>query len=456
MTQDLSYSHTKTAKGLPVSVNTRIDMDAYSEMIFGWCLFRIIHLIVSLRLHYPHSRILISKYDYSDAYRRMAHSASAAAQTIVISAELAFIAHLRWLSKPPSWTLFSEMVTDLANEIAQCAEWEPSELHSPAQPIAPAPVRISESIPIALASPPGVIPPTAPHGRVDGYIDDLNNVFPDTEENCARLPHVVPLAIHATSRPHAGDDVEPVTHIPLLSDEKLIAEDAPVEIQAVLGWLLDCRRLLEAFPRDKFDAWTADLKDIIGRRHCSQKFLDTIVGRLNHVSFIIPLARHFFSRLWALFKKQTHGKAHLHLSDDIIEDLKLWLDFLRSARTGIFTNLIVTRQPSRHCFSDSCPYGIGGWNTSGRAWRIRIPKTIVLYSSKKVNNLLEFIGMAINILLEVHSSHQRQRTADSHASSHSVTSPRPSDGSTTRRVWITTIPASKHTKKSPITSPPFS
>jgi hypothetical protein len=86
MTQDLSYSHTKTAKGLPVSVNSRIDMDAYPEMIFGWCLLRIIHLIISLRLHYPQTRILISKYDYSDAYRRMAHSASAAAQTIAVSA----------------------------------------------------------------------------------------------------------------------------------------------------------------------------------------------------------------------------------------------------------------------------------------------------------------------------------------------------------------------------------
>jgi hypothetical protein len=74
MTQDLSYSHTRTANDLPVSVNSRIDMNAYPEIIFGWCLLRIIHLIVSLRLHYPHSRILISKYDYSDAYRRMAHS----------------------------------------------------------------------------------------------------------------------------------------------------------------------------------------------------------------------------------------------------------------------------------------------------------------------------------------------------------------------------------------------
>jgi hypothetical protein len=402
MTQDLSYSHTKTAKGLPVSVNSRIDMDAYPEMIFGWCLLRIIHLIISLRLHYPQTRILISKYDYSDAYRRMAHSASAAAQTIAASAGLAFIA-LRLTfggsPNPPSWILFSEMVTDLANEIAQCDKWEPSALHSPAQPLAPAPIRLPDSIPIAQASPLGVIPPPAPHGRVDGFIDDLINVFPDTEENCARLPHVVPLAIHATSRPHAGHDVEPVPRRPLLSDEKLIAEGAPEEIQVVLGWELDCRRLLAALPSDKFDAWTTAILAIIKREHCSRQDLETIIGRLNHVSFIIPLARHFLSRLWALLNKNS--KARIRLSAEVIEDLKLWLAFLRSARTGISMNLIVTRQPSRLCFSDSCPYGIGGWNTRGRAWRIRIPKTSVLYGNKKINNLLEFIGMAINILLEI-------------------------------------------------------
>jgi hypothetical protein len=83
-----------------------MDMDAYPEMIFGWCLLCILH---RLRLHYPHTRILIAIYDYSDAYRRMARSASAAAQTIAVSAGLAFIAlcllSIGLQTCPPSWTL---------------------------------------------------------------------------------------------------------------------------------------------------------------------------------------------------------------------------------------------------------------------------------------------------------------------------------------------------------------
>jgi hypothetical protein len=140
------------------------------------------------------------------------------------------------------------MVTDLANEITQCNEWDPSALHSPA------PVCLPDSIPLALVSQLGVVPPPAPNGRIDGFIDDPINVFPDTKEKSSRLPHVLTLASHATSRTYAGDDVEPVPRRLFLSNEKLVAEGAPAEVQVVLDWNLGCRRLLAALPNGKFDA----------------------------------------------------------------------------------------------------------------------------------------------------------------------------------------------------------
>ena len=64
-------------------------------------------------------------------------------------------------------------------------------------------------------------------------------------------------------------------------------------------------------------------------------------------------------------------------------------------------NLIVTRRPNKLCWSDSCPFGLGGFLLhSGRAWRIRSPKGSILYGNGTINNLLEFIGMAVNIWLE--------------------------------------------------------
>jgi hypothetical protein len=124
-------------------------MSAYAEMIYGgWCLPRIIHYVVSLRARFPDLHILVSKYDYSDAYRRIAHSAEAAAQTIAINGSTAYLSLRLTFGEspnPPTWCMFSELVTDLANEIGQCADWDPEELRSPAQPVDPEPVRLPES-----------------------------------------------------------------------------------------------------------------------------------------------------------------------------------------------------------------------------------------------------------------------------------------------------------------------
>jgi hypothetical protein len=63
-------------------------------------------------------------------------------------------------------------------------------------------------------------------------------------------------------------------------------------------------------------------------------------------------------------------------------------------------NLVSTREPDRICWSDACPLGIGGYSLSGRAWRIQIPKSSPVRGHSGVNNLLEFVGMVINVWLE--------------------------------------------------------
>jgi hypothetical protein len=67
-------------------------MDAYPETMYGWCMSRIIHSIVALRLRYPQRKIVIAKYDYADAYQRIAHSAEAAVQSIILFSRIAYMA----------------------------------------------------------------------------------------------------------------------------------------------------------------------------------------------------------------------------------------------------------------------------------------------------------------------------------------------------------------------------
>ena len=405
ITQDLTFS---SEKGIASkSINSRINMTAYAEMVYGWCFPRILHFISALRAKYPGIVIFIAKYDYSDAYRRIAHNASAAVQTIAILPPLAYLA-LRLTfggaPNPPAFTLFSEVVTDLANEISQCDEWDPIAVHSPAQPTVPDPIRLPPSVPMAEALPMAVSIPIGKKtdARVDGFIDDLINVFLDTSENCARQPQVVPLAMHVTSRPHAGDDKEPIPRRTLLSMPKLASEGRPEEVQTVLGWTIDTRRLLVALPHDKFTAWTADIDAMTSAKRCTFETLERLIGRLNHASYVMPICRHFLSRLRDRLKpRPKYPKKYLiGLSPAEAGDLELWKRILSKANQGVSINLLVTREPNRICWSDACPYGIGGYSLSGRAWRIRMPKNSPIWGHEGINNLLEFIGMAINIWLE--------------------------------------------------------
>jgi hypothetical protein len=296
ITQDLSYAETsKSSKDDPISINNRIDMDQNPEIVCGWALPRIIHFIMALRLAWPLRTIFISKYDYSDAYRRMAHSALAVAQTITTCLACAFVYFRLTFGgsrNPPTWCNFSEMVADLANEIIMCPDWDPGKLRSPSQPDTPLPKRLEASIPYATASEMAVFIPPLESGKVDVFMDDLIDTFPDSPEHLARRPHVVPLAMHVTSRPHAGAR-EPILRRVILLLVKLLAGGAPAEQQIVLGWLLDTRRLLTSLPDDKHAAWLETIEQIIKNKGCLKEDFDSLEGQLNHAACVIPLARHF-------------------------------------------------------------------------------------------------------------------------------------------------------------------
>jgi hypothetical protein len=207
--------------------------------------------------------------------------------------------------------------------------------------------------------------------------------------------------MYVTSRPHAGADEEPITCRNILSIPKLLAEGTPDERQIVLGWLLDTHLLLVLLPPDKFRAWIADLTRFLRRHKCSHEELDTLIGRLNHTAAIMPLARHFLGRLRNRIDRDAFRTATIYLARDELKDLKLWKRLLTKASHGISMNLIAARTPSCICWSDACPFGIGGYSITGRAWRIKIPQSSPLYGHPKINNLLEFLGMVVTVWLEI-------------------------------------------------------
>jgi hypothetical protein len=162
----------------------------------------------------------------------------------------------------------------------------------------------------------------------------------------------------------------------------------------------DTRGLTVSFPDDKCLARVSEIKNFIQHKGGAKEELETLEGQLNHAACVIPLARHFLTCIRAAKNSRTNKKSWIKATRLFSADLLLWLELLRRANIGISVNLIVIRQPNRICWSDSCPFGLGGFLLrTGRAWRIRMPKESILCGSALTNNLLKFIGMAVNIWL---------------------------------------------------------
>ena len=226
-------------------------------------------------------------------------------------------------------------------------------------------------------------------GIVEPHIDDLIAAAPDLGDNKDRMSAATLLAIHALGRPVS--DSEPLPRDDLASIKKLLAEGTPSEALCLLGWDADTRRLLLRLPWSKHLAWRDDILRLLRARGATRSELDTLVGRLNHVGCIIPAARHFLSRLRdRLWKARRHGRQRFDSED--AEDLNLWLRFLRRAADGMSMNLLTCRCPTHEHTSDACEHGIGGWSSSGRAWRFALPEEPW---GRFTLNCLEFLAAVI-------------------------------------------------------------
>jgi len=403
-THDLSFSLTQDK----VSINDRIDMDQYPDMVYGWCLLRILHYLSALRSRNPGTRIFISKYDYSDAYKRISQEARTAAATVIRVGDVAYICTRMVFGgapNPAGFSGFSETLTDLSNELAM-SNYEPSE-HGTSPSVLPTHLVFREGAsvedsPVLPAIMPALeVPTTNKDSFRDCFIDDIVDCHLDTPRNRRRSPHLVQMAVHVMSRPHAGEGHEPIPRKPLLGPEKLEAEGRSSETQIVLGWEIKTRPFIVSLPVDKYLAWDHDLSEVIQRGGCSIQELESMVGRLTHASYLIPLSRHFLNEIRNKSQTKSRNKTRqvVRFTTDEIADLKLWRDYLQLARVGISINLLVTRTPTRMAWSDSCPYGLGGYTLSGWAWRVRVPVGLVFRGDDTVNNALEFLGMSVSVLL---------------------------------------------------------
>ena len=401
VTHDLS-----SALGEGPSVNDRIDMSRLTPCRYGFALRRFIHLIVELRRRHPTTPILQCKFDFKSAYRRIHQAAQAAFQSTTTTkglgnVELALVAlRLTFGGRPcPAiFSEFSEMLTDLANVLLQCDDWDPANIRPTHSDLVGTPIMCGQDIPFAQARPTLVPVQVNDSGGADVYLDDVFSAVPALSTLHVERGYMsILLALEIIGRPVYGESLE---RDDLLAIAKAIAEGTPTEILIVTGWELDTRRLRVCLTETKLVGWFEDLQSLIDLRSKPVRYdpLKTLVGRLEHVAAVFTPAKHFLSRLrYAKSRAETHRVTRLSSQEQV--DLRLWQTFLHKVRNGIDMNLLTYREPNRFSRTDACEYGLGGYSRkSGRAWRWPIqPGDQGRYSI----NFLEFLASVIGFHLEL-------------------------------------------------------
>jgi hypothetical protein len=91
--------------------------------------------------------------------------------------------------------------------------------------------------------------------------------------------------------------------------------------------------------------------------------LRNTVGRRNHGGFIILAARHFLGRI-RHFGEHSYPtmEAIRRIPRDVLEDLRLWLDFLKQAQRRISLNILTIREPTTLYRADASKHRYSGFN----------------------------------------------------------------------------------------------
>jgi len=382
------------------SINDLVQEDLLQDCIYGHCMRRVLHGIHNIRFHNKNNKIFMSKYDMDAAYRRLHSITSHALKCVTVVGKIAYIP-LRLpfgVSPGPSlYSVVSECVFDLVNDLINDKEWDRTILNSPYLPkLAPKQTYPVEEETITQVRELAVYIPNRT-AIADGYIDDCLTAAADLEDEVLRSQEAPPLVIHSIFRPI--DPAEPIKRDDNISEKKLKGEGQPSEVKTMLGWIINTRKMRVFLPKDKALAWSNDIKTILQANRITHKDLESTIGRLNHIGYILPTGRYFLNRLRHLLQRcDKYGRQQLQQWERL--DLDLWLSMIEKvSKVGVSTDNLTFTKITTYLITDACEHGIGGFNIrTGFAWRYKLP----LWMTNSFHiNLLEFIASVVAIWLDL-------------------------------------------------------
>ena len=385
------------------SVNNMVDEDELESCKFGFVLLQCLYELHTLRCMFPSIPILMCKYDLDAAYRRLGVWVAFAVMCAIAFGGFVYICfRLPFGAKaaPSEFSILSEYVAELAQQLMLVEDWDPHTLHpSLLDGINTTP--IFEQGPLSQAYPSMLdFTPREISARV--YIDDLINITLALPHLIQKAIHAIPLVLDAIFRPNT--DEEQHQRNPILNEKKTLAEGILSDCREILGWIINTQNLKVYIPAGKAEMIKRELITLlrmaINRIPVDKQLLASVIGKLTSVSFICPEGKFFLNRLRYRLKVAPRFKGFQFFDRMETEDLDFWIKIitdLSEGHTGRSTNSILHTVPFILTISDACLHGLGGLitvNGIAFAWRFTIPDEWVgiLHS-----NLLEFIAAVWSI-----------------------------------------------------------
>ena len=151
---------------------------------------------------------------------------------------------------------------------------------------------------------------------------------------------------------------------------------APARRMELLGVVLDTQTMTIALPENKMTALHQAVKDVAGKRKCTQRELLSVVGRLVHASKCVPPGRAFTRRLLDAAHSVSGLGHRVRITAEVRADLRWWETFL-PLWNGAFPLVPPSGDQSPHVVlhTDSSRWGMGAW-CDCQWWMMEWPEQI--------------------------------------------------------------------------------
>ena len=136
--------------------------------------------------------------------------------------------------------------------------------------------------------------------------------------------------------------------------------EGPTQNLIFLGIQIDTLRGELSIPIGKVKKYSANIEKALQEKQITFRELQSITGKLNFVSYIIPVGRCFSRRLYDLTINRSPN-AMITLGHGAISDLQTWQQFLTTYNAKeLYVDRVKLSSQSNHIFTDASLLGYGG------------------------------------------------------------------------------------------------